>query len=159
MREGRGRGQQCETSLLQSAIAMQAGEFIFYNGRPDLENGFPEYRGSSALSRAYRCAGGSWLYLALDAPPQWQALTQLANLATSTAFADALQAPSESPLADSLARYFATLDRPAALAMLNAASIPAVPLHRWRRALGTGGRFQRSCHAIAVGIRQRHSGR
>jgi crotonobetainyl-CoA:carnitine CoA-transferase CaiB-like acyl-CoA transferase len=126
-----GHGQQCETSLLQSAIAMQAGEFIFYNGRPDLENGFPEYRGSSAISRAYRCADGLWLYLALDAPAQWPALIQLANLSTSTTFADASQAPSESPLANSLTLYFATLDRAGALASLAAASIPAVPLHRW----------------------------
>lgn len=42
-----------------------------------------------------------------------------------------MRAPSEGPLANSLARYFATLDRAAALAALSAASIPAVPLHRW----------------------------
>jgi crotonobetainyl-CoA:carnitine CoA-transferase CaiB-like acyl-CoA transferase len=153
-----GSGQLCETSLLQSAIAMQAGEFIFYNGRPDLEDGFPEYRGSSALSRAYRCADGLWLHLALNAPAQWQSLTHLAastpdathavvappftssaasstdNLArylASLSFTDALHAPSEGPLADALSRYFATLDRSAALAALSSASIPAVPLHRW----------------------------
>ncbi|HEX4211494.1 MAG TPA: CoA transferase, partial [Candidatus Binataceae bacterium] len=154
-----GRGQLCETSLLQSAIAMQAGEFIFYKGRPDLENGFPESRGSSALSRAYRCADGTWLHLALDSIDQWQALTHLAHhlrsptpadavdpqsasperpvaddlarfLATLS-FADAIQAPSEEPLAEALSRYFATRDRAAALAALGAASIPAVPLHRW----------------------------
>jgi len=42
-----------------------------------------------------------------------------------------LHASSESPLANSLTLYFATLDRAAALASLTAASIPAVPLHRW----------------------------
>ncbi|HUN57412.1 MAG TPA: CoA transferase [Candidatus Binataceae bacterium] len=126
-----GRGQLCETSLLQSAIAMQAGEFIFYNGRPDLENGFPEHRGSSALSRAYRCGDSLWLYLALAIPAQWQSLTHLINAAPSTSFTEAIGTPSDGPLADTLSRYFATLDRTAALAALNSASIPAVPLHRW----------------------------
>ena len=98
-----GRGQLCETSLLQSAMALQAGEFNFYDGRPDLENGFPEYRGSSAISRAYRCAD-SWLYLALDAPAQWQALTRLAGLTLPAGFDAAAHEPSEGPLTDSLAR-------------------------------------------------------
>jgi crotonobetainyl-CoA:carnitine CoA-transferase CaiB-like acyl-CoA transferase len=175
-----GHGQLCETSLLQSAIAMQAGEFIFYDGRPDLENGYPESRGSSALSRAYRCADGLWLHLAVTTSAQWQSLTHLAVSALDTlfsspslqtapkipppdqkearqkiappdqslsltrerlgegssvfatsSFADAINAPSEGPLANALSRYFATLDRAAALTALNSASIPAVPLHRW----------------------------
>jgi len=125
-----GRGQLCETSLLQSAMALQAGEFNFYDGRPDRENGFPEYRGSSALSRAYRCAD-SWLYLALGSPAQWQALARLAAIASSASFDAAAAEPSEGPLAVSLARYFAAIDRAAALAALSAASIPAAPLHRW----------------------------
>jgi crotonobetainyl-CoA:carnitine CoA-transferase CaiB-like acyl-CoA transferase len=126
-----GHGQLCETSLLQSAIAMQAGEFIFYNGRPDLENGFPESRGSSALSRAYRCADDLWLHLAVDSPNQWQSLIAITGINSSAPFALAAEAPSEGPLADALSRHFATRDRAAALATLGAASIPAVPLHRW----------------------------
>jgi crotonobetainyl-CoA:carnitine CoA-transferase CaiB-like acyl-CoA transferase len=52
-RKRTGRGQFCETSLLQAAIAFQAGEFMFYNGRPDMAYGAAEYRGRSALSRCY----------------------------------------------------------------------------------------------------------
>jgi crotonobetainyl-CoA:carnitine CoA-transferase CaiB-like acyl-CoA transferase len=126
-----GGGQLVETSLLQSAIALQAGEFVFYDHRPDLENGFPEYRGSSALSRAYRCADGLWLYLGLDARAQWLALIQLADLNSATAFAAAAEAPSEGPVAESLVHYFATRDRAATLAALSESAIPAVPLHRW----------------------------
>jgi crotonobetainyl-CoA:carnitine CoA-transferase CaiB-like acyl-CoA transferase len=126
-----GRGQLCETSLLQSSIALQAGEFIFYEGRPDMESGIPEYRGGSALSRAYRCRDGLWLYLALDAPAQWTALIQVAGLNSGPSFAEAIKAPSEGPLAERLANYFAMLDRADALTALNVASIPAVPLHRW----------------------------
>ncbi|MDB5108212.1 MAG: CoA transferase, partial [Candidatus Binatus sp.] len=73
-RELTGRGQFCETSLLQSAMAFQAGEFIFYDGRPDLENGNPEYRGRSALSRAYRCSDGEWLFIAAGTERHWQGL-------------------------------------------------------------------------------------
>jgi crotonobetainyl-CoA:carnitine CoA-transferase CaiB-like acyl-CoA transferase len=126
-----GRGQLCETSLLQSAIALQAGEFNFYEGRPDLENGVPEYRGSSALSRAYRCAGGSWLFLAAAASAQWDSLIKVTGLNSSVPFDDAARAASEGPLAESLAHYFAALDRAATLAALNEAGIPAVPLNRW----------------------------
>ena len=73
-RQKTGLGQFCSTTLLQASMAFQAGEFIFYNGRPDMENGAPERRGGSALSRAYQCRDGEWLFLALDAPAQWQAL-------------------------------------------------------------------------------------
>jgi crotonobetainyl-CoA:carnitine CoA-transferase CaiB-like acyl-CoA transferase len=126
-----GRGQLCETSLLQSAIALQAGEFIFYNGRPDLENGIPEYHGSSALSRAYCCSDGLWLYLGVDAPAQWEALIRLTGTQSAAPFAAAAEAPSEGPLAESLARHFAAIDRAAALTALNKPGIPAVPVNRW----------------------------
>ncbi|MGO9606818.1 MAG: CaiB/BaiF CoA transferase family protein [Candidatus Binataceae bacterium] len=40
-RELTGRGQFCETSLLQAAMALQAGEFIFYRGRPTSRTATP----------------------------------------------------------------------------------------------------------------------
>ena len=73
-RELTGRGQFCETSLLQSAMAFQAGEFAFYAGRPDMENGSPENRGRSAISRAYSCRDGEWLFISLSNETQWKAL-------------------------------------------------------------------------------------
>ncbi len=73
-RERIGRGQFCETSLVQSAIAFQAGEFIFYDGRPDLDNGRPESRGRSALCRAYQCRDGRWLFVHVAEPAQWDAM-------------------------------------------------------------------------------------
>ncbi len=75
-RERLGRGQLCETSLLQSAMAFQAGEFIFYDGRHDMENGRPESRGRSALCRAYQCRDGAWLFVHVAEPAQWEALRQ-----------------------------------------------------------------------------------
>ncbi|HZY60590.1 MAG TPA: CoA transferase, partial [Candidatus Binataceae bacterium] len=46
-----GLGQRCETSLLHAAMALQAAEYTFYDGRPNMENGAPELRGLSALHR------------------------------------------------------------------------------------------------------------
>ena len=72
-----GRGQMCEASLLQAAMAFQAGEFIFYDGRPDMENGDAEYRGRSALSRCYRCRDGRWIRIAIAEPRHWDAMSAL----------------------------------------------------------------------------------
>ena len=80
-REQLGRGQLCETSLLQSAMAFQQGEFIFFDGRPDLENGRPEARGRSALCRAYQCRDGAWMFVHAAAPAQWDAMSRVCKLA------------------------------------------------------------------------------
>ena len=69
-----GKGQHCEVTLIHSAIALQAGEFIFYQGRPNLECGAPESRGASALRRVYRCQDGKWMFLAISSESQWDAL-------------------------------------------------------------------------------------
>jgi len=128
-RERMGQGQYCETSLLQSAMAFQAGEFIFYDRRPDMENGFPEYRGPSALNRAYQCRDGSWLYLHVSTPPQWDVLCRMAGL--NLAFAGAIRERSEGQLAGILAGYLVTLERADALATLRRAGVPVVPVHRF----------------------------
>jgi len=124
-RQRTGRGQLCETSLLQAAMAFQAGEFAFYPGRPDMENGGTEYRGRSALSRAYACRDGKWLFISLTDEPQWNALlTVLPGLPNSNWDAAAAQ-PSEGALAAALAEQFAKLDRDDALAALKKSAIPA----------------------------------
>src|SRR5260370_35947729 len=80
VRQVTGLGQYCETSLLQSVLALQAGEFIFYAGRPNLENcGGPESRGRTALHRAYQCQDGRWLYLAISQAPCWEALRSIGD--------------------------------------------------------------------------------
>ncbi|MGH8010965.1 MAG: CoA transferase, partial [Candidatus Binataceae bacterium] len=73
-RQKSGRGQFCETSLLQASMALQAGEFIFYNGRPNMENGSPEYRGAAALNRCYKCRDGQWLFVSTRDEKSWNAL-------------------------------------------------------------------------------------
>jgi crotonobetainyl-CoA:carnitine CoA-transferase CaiB-like acyl-CoA transferase len=129
-RECLGRGQLCETSLLQSAMAFQAGEFIFYDGRPDMENGRPESRGRSALCRAYQCGDRAWLFVHAAEPAQWEGLRRVCKLATDVAFAEAALEPEDGALAQAVAAAFAGVDRAQALAWLNAAGVPALSTHR-----------------------------
>ncbi len=131
-RELTGRGQFCETSLLQSAMAFQAGEFAFYPGRPDMENGSPENRGRSALSRAYQCRDGEWLFISLSTETQWNALlTVLPGLPNSNWDAVAA-APNEGSLATALAEQFAKLKRDDALTALKKSAIPATRINHSR---------------------------
>jgi crotonobetainyl-CoA:carnitine CoA-transferase CaiB-like acyl-CoA transferase len=124
-----GRGQFCETSLLQASMAFQAGEFIFYDGRPDMENGFAEYRGPSALNRCYQCHDGSWLYLAIATAAQWDVICRMTGL--TLPFDDVVHAPAEGQLAAALAEHFAILEQPDAIQTLRRASVPVVPVNRF----------------------------
>jgi crotonobetainyl-CoA:carnitine CoA-transferase CaiB-like acyl-CoA transferase len=110
-REHLGRGQLCETSLLQSAMAFQAGEFIFYDGRPDLENGRPESRGRSALCRAYQCRDRAWMFVHAAEPAQWEGLRRVCKLAADLPYAEAARAPEDGALAQAIAAAFADVDR------------------------------------------------
>jgi crotonobetainyl-CoA:carnitine CoA-transferase CaiB-like acyl-CoA transferase len=129
-RERLGYGQLCETSLLQSAMAFQAGEFIFYEGRPDMENGRPESRGRSALCRAYQCSDGEWLFVHAAEPAHWEAMRQVCKLADDTRYAAAAREPEDGALAQTIAAAFASIDRAAALTALRAAGVPALSAHR-----------------------------
>jgi len=131
-REHTGRGQFCETSLLQSAMAFQAGEFAFYPGRPDMENGAAENRGRSALSRAYQCRDGEWLFISLANESQWNALLAIMPGLPNTNWDTAYTEPNEGALAEALAEQFAKLDRDDALAELKNSAIPATRVNHTR---------------------------
>ena len=75
-RKRTGKGQRVETSLLNASMAVQPGNFIFYDGRPDIENGAPDLWGSGALHRIYPTANNS-LSLAIIEGTHWQALCQV----------------------------------------------------------------------------------
>ncbi len=117
-RELTGRGQFCETSLLQASMAFQAGEFIFYDGRPDMENGAAEHRGRSALARAYQCRDGEWLFISVVDERGWMALRATIPTLANLPWQDASREPSEGKLAASIGEEFARLDRADALAAL-----------------------------------------
>jgi crotonobetainyl-CoA:carnitine CoA-transferase CaiB-like acyl-CoA transferase len=131
-RELTGRGQFCETSLLQSAMAFQAGEFAFYPGRPDMENGSPENRGRSALSRAYQCRDGNWLFISLSDETQWAALLTILPGLPNSNWETASTEPNEGSLAEALATQFAKLERDNALAALKSSGVPATQINHSR---------------------------
>ena len=100
-----GVGQRCETSLLHAAMALQAGEFTFYEGRPNMENGAPELRGLSALHRVYQCSDKKWIYLAVSSPAQWTALSEAARIGKVPFEKARLEGP-EAPLVRQLEEFF-----------------------------------------------------
>jgi crotonobetainyl-CoA:carnitine CoA-transferase CaiB-like acyl-CoA transferase len=130
-REVTGRGQFCETSLLEASMALQAGEFIFYDGRPDMEDGHTEYRGRSALSRAYRCRSGDWLFISIARADEWAALRKMFASLPALDFPAASREPNDGRLAIALEHEFAELDRSDALARLGATRVPATPVHHF----------------------------
>jgi crotonobetainyl-CoA:carnitine CoA-transferase CaiB-like acyl-CoA transferase len=121
-----GRGQMCETSLLQAAMAFQAGEFLYYKGRPDMENGQAEYRGASALSRAYKCRDGSWIFLAAKTTAHWDALRAGTGIDTPAAFDDAAREPAEGKLATVLSEYFRRHYRDLATSLRSRRPLPTI---------------------------------
>ena len=131
-RELTGRGQFCETSLLQSAMAFQAGEFIFYSGRPDLEDGNAENRGRSALSRAYKCRDSKWLFISLASEAHWDALRTIFPAIPNTNWQSAAVEHDDGSLAAAFAEAFAKLDRADALAALRKAGVPATRVNHFR---------------------------
>jgi len=131
-REFTGRGQFCETSLLQSAMAFQAGEFAFYPGRPDMEDGSPENRGRSALSRAYQCRDSEWLFISLSTETQWNALLTILPDLPNSNWDEAARAPNEGALATALAEQFAKLKGDNALTALKKSAIPATRINHSR---------------------------
>jgi crotonobetainyl-CoA:carnitine CoA-transferase CaiB-like acyl-CoA transferase len=131
-RELTGRGQFCETSLLQSAMAFQAGEFAFYPGRPDMEDGGTEYRGRSALSRAYQCRDDEWLFISLTNESQWKVLLTIQPGLPNIKWDAAVTEPNEGALAAALAKQFARLDRDDALAALKKLAIPVTRVNQIR---------------------------
>lgn len=117
-----GRGQLVETSLAQAAMAAQAGEFIFYDGRPDMENGGPDLLGRHPLRRAYRCADG-WIFVAGQGARDSSVVFGL-----GIGMAAASCEPVDGPTAIALGEKFATRSREEVLAALTAAAIPAGPV-------------------------------
>lgn len=129
-RKRTGKGQHVETSLLNASMAVQSGNFIFYDGRPDMENGAPDLWGTSALYRIYPTLDSS-LFLAAVEPGHWSHLRETLNLETPVtchAFSQASQEPVEGSLSQALAAVFQTKTTAEWLAQLDAAGVPCAPV-------------------------------
>ena len=72
-RERTGRGQYIETTMLASNLLLCSEDAIRYPGKPGLPEVDSGLRGTGALNRLYRTAGG-WLFLCAPTEPEWQQL-------------------------------------------------------------------------------------
>ena len=125
-RHASGRGQFCETSVLAAALALQAGEFIFYEHRPNLETGAPELRGSFALHRAYRCRDEKWIYVSISTQEQWLALRHALPAIGPLAFGTAKAEGPYGELARQITGALTAVESKVAVELLTRAGIPAV---------------------------------
>ena len=125
-----GKGQRIETSLSQASIAVQSGSFIFYKGRPDLENGGPDLWGTSDLYRIYLTANNS-LFLAVLEDPHWHALCSAirrTDLSDRYSFHQACRESVESPLGEILAEIFASKTTEEWVSLLDTVRVPCAPI-------------------------------
>ena len=130
-RQRTGRGDLGETTLLQAAMAFQAGEFVFYDGRPDLEDSVTEFRGPSALRRAYQCRDDQWLFLSAAVARHWEALRAAVPSLPAYTFEAAQSERPDGALAETLAAHFAPIARGDALDRLREAGVPAARVNRF----------------------------
>ena len=129
-RKRTGKGQHVETSLLNASMAVQSGNFIFYDGRPDMENGAPDLWGENALYRIYLTKDSS-LFLAAVESNHWVRLCELVNARKNPHaddFSQARQQPVDGPLGQALAATFSTKTTTEWLSQLDAAGIPCAPV-------------------------------
>jgi crotonobetainyl-CoA:carnitine CoA-transferase CaiB-like acyl-CoA transferase len=129
-RKRTGKGQRVETSLLNASMAVQSGSFIFYEGRPDLENGGPDLWGTDPLYRIYLTANNS-LFLAAVESAHWQALCEelgRADLNRRYSFSQARQEPVEGVLGQALAEVFATRTTEEWMSLLDTVRVPCAPV-------------------------------
>jgi CoA:oxalate CoA-transferase len=129
-RQRTGQGQRVETSLLNAAMAVQSGSFIFYDGRPDLENGGPDLWGTAALYRIYPTTNNS-LFLAVSEETPWQALCDVlgrGDLKRRYSFPEARQENVEGVLGQALAETFAAKTTEEWVTLLDAAGVPCAPI-------------------------------
>ncbi|MGD9892450.1 MAG: CoA transferase, partial [Dehalococcoidia bacterium] len=131
-RERTGRGQRVESSLVHSALAAQAGEFIWYEGMPARADGAPAWIGSAAVDRFFQCADHAWLKLSVRTTDQWAALVAcLADGALASIGAgEALHAEPRGIVAETLEARFASAPIASWLTMLREAGMPVAPVVR-----------------------------
>jgi len=125
-RERTGRGQHVETSLAQSAMAVQSGEFIFYDRRPDMENGGPDLLGRHPLRRAYACRDG-WLFVSAGVE-RWRNVTNIFGAGEESPRSVTAEEQADGPAGQWLAQILAGRARGEVLGQLAAAGIPAAPI-------------------------------
>jgi crotonobetainyl-CoA:carnitine CoA-transferase CaiB-like acyl-CoA transferase len=125
-RERTGRGQQVESSLVHSALAEQAGEFIWYEGMPSGAEGAP------ATDRFFCCADGSWLKPSARTTDQWAAPVAClpGSALTEISPTEALRAEPRGIIAEMLEERFVSAPIATWLTALHDAGVPVAPVVR-----------------------------
>ncbi len=123
-RERTGVGDRVETSLANSALTMQAGEMLFYDGRPPDPPGARDLAGRNALYRIYGTQGDNYIMLACTTHEHAAAFSVATGIALP---GDALSQPTEGPLAETIAAAFAQQPMLDVLDALWQHTVPSAP--------------------------------
>lgn len=122
-REVSGRGQHLEASLVASAVIQQAGDLLFYEGKPDVHRGARDVKGESPVCRLYEAADG-WAWF--DARRAPAALCAIAGVAPPRQAAWAFDDP-----APALAAALRREKRADLAARLGPEGVVVVPVNRF----------------------------
>ncbi|WP_261574359.1 CoA transferase [Frankia gtarii] len=134
-----GLGQEVVTTMVNSSVMMQAGEFVRYTGRPAPAVGGHEYVGDTAVHRLHPCRQG-WVAVAATTPEHAAALATALDLDAvpdrggvghgggEVGAAALLRAPAAGPVADRITAALAGLTGAEAASLLAAAGVPAAPV-------------------------------
>jgi crotonobetainyl-CoA:carnitine CoA-transferase CaiB-like acyl-CoA transferase len=123
-----GLGQEVVTTMANSSIMLQSGEFVRYDNRPAPATGDHDYVGDAALHRLYP-TGDGWLALAATTSEHAAGVQRALGLDS----ADLLGAPARGPIADAIVSALASKTASEAVELLAAQGVPAAPV------LGRGG--------------------
>jgi len=131
VREKTGLGQRIELALTNATMAIQAGRFILYEGKPAEDTGGPDLRGLHATCRLYEAIGG-WLFLLCPDEAAWRGLCRALgrpNLASDKRFASpASRKTHDAVLVEVLSDLFHQKTQEECLTALAAEGVPCAPV-------------------------------
>jgi crotonobetainyl-CoA:carnitine CoA-transferase CaiB-like acyl-CoA transferase len=131
-RERTGVGDRVQTSLFNSAFAVQAGEFIFYDGRPPDPPGDRDLAGRHALHRIYAAGEGNVMLACRTPHDAGHALT---TLGVAMPPGDPLEHPVEGELARRIGEAFAARRAQEWVDALRTLGVPAARCRPFRELL------------------------
>lgn len=114
--------QRVESNLLNGAVVLSSAWFSRYSGKPERPLADQQQYGLGACHRLYRLADG-WVYVAADTPDAASALRAWLDVGDLDLNGDGH--PARSPLAEAMAKAFATRSLRETLDGLKAAGVPA----------------------------------
>jgi crotonobetainyl-CoA:carnitine CoA-transferase CaiB-like acyl-CoA transferase len=129
VRQRTGVVQRVDTNLLNGGIILSSAWFTRYQGKPTRRLADKGQYGLDPFHRLYQ-VGDAWLYIVAETPAQRHALCRALaceDVLRHHTDPPAGRHPNDTPLAQELARHFATLCLAESLACLQAAGVPCTP--------------------------------